>query len=122
MGKVVHFEIPVDDPDRARTFYRDAFGWEFQGYGDQPYWLTEPDDEGGMGGADGALIGRGEIHQHPVVIIGVADIDAAMKAVADAGGEVLGERTAVPTMGWSAYAQDPEGNVIGMWQPDPDAA
>jgi predicted enzyme related to lactoylglutathione lyase len=26
-GRVVHFEIPFDDGDRARQFYRDAFGW-----------------------------------------------------------------------------------------------
>ena len=25
--KVVHFEIPADDLDRARAFYREAFGW-----------------------------------------------------------------------------------------------
>ena len=26
-GRVVHFEIPFDDGDRARKFYREAFGW-----------------------------------------------------------------------------------------------
>jgi predicted enzyme related to lactoylglutathione lyase len=25
-GKVVHFEIPFDDGDRARTFYGETFG------------------------------------------------------------------------------------------------
>lgn len=28
MTKIVHFEIPADDPQRASTFYRDALGWE----------------------------------------------------------------------------------------------
>ena len=27
-GRVVHFEIPFDDGDRARAFYLDLFGWE----------------------------------------------------------------------------------------------
>ena len=27
-GKVVHFEIPFDDGDRARNFYREVFGWQ----------------------------------------------------------------------------------------------
>ena len=86
MGKVVHFEIPVDDPDRAKTFYETAFGWSFQGYGDQPYWLTAigPEDAGGI---EGALIGRGDVHAHPVVIIDVDDIDAAMQGAIDAGAE-----------------------------------
>ena len=27
-GRVVHFEIPFDNGDRARSFYRDLFGWQ----------------------------------------------------------------------------------------------
>jgi predicted enzyme related to lactoylglutathione lyase len=27
-ARVVHFEVPYDDGDRARSFYRDVFGWE----------------------------------------------------------------------------------------------
>ena len=27
-GKVVHFELPADDVERARAFYTDAFGWQ----------------------------------------------------------------------------------------------
>lgn len=32
MDKVVHFEIPVDDLDRAKKFYSSIFGWELQYY------------------------------------------------------------------------------------------
>ena len=28
MDKVVHFEIPVDDWDRAIKFYKNNFGWD----------------------------------------------------------------------------------------------
>lgn len=28
MGKVVHFEIPADDVERAKKFYGSIFGWE----------------------------------------------------------------------------------------------
>ena len=28
--KVVHFEVPYDDADRARGFYSDVFGWQIQ--------------------------------------------------------------------------------------------
>jgi predicted enzyme related to lactoylglutathione lyase len=27
-GRVVHFEVPFDDGDRARAFYQNAFGWD----------------------------------------------------------------------------------------------
>ena len=40
MSKVVHFEIPVDDPDRAAGFYRNALGWEASRFADEPYWLV----------------------------------------------------------------------------------
>ena len=29
-GRVVHFEVPFDDGDRARSFYKEAFGWQLQ--------------------------------------------------------------------------------------------
>lgn len=32
-GKVVHFEIPIDDGDRAVAFYREAFGWSLERWG-----------------------------------------------------------------------------------------
>jgi len=30
MDKVVHFEIPADDVDRAKDFYGSVFGWQLQ--------------------------------------------------------------------------------------------
>ena len=30
MRKVVHFEIPADDLDRAKNFYGLVFGWDLQ--------------------------------------------------------------------------------------------
>ena len=28
MNKIVHFEIPFDDKEKAMKFYKDIFGWE----------------------------------------------------------------------------------------------
>ncbi len=28
MPRVVHFEIHIDEPDRAAKFYKELFGWE----------------------------------------------------------------------------------------------
>jgi predicted enzyme related to lactoylglutathione lyase len=30
VAKVVHFEIPADNVDRAKNFYGSIFGWELQ--------------------------------------------------------------------------------------------
>lgn len=114
MSKVVHFEIPVDDAERASAFYRDAFRWDIA-TGDQPYWLVKAgaDDEPG---ADGALIGRGEVHQSPVVVVGVDDLDDVLGRIEKLGGTVLQGRLEIPHVGWSAYVRDTEGNTIGLFQ------
>lgn len=121
MSKIVHFEIPVDDADRASAFYRDVLGWQILGFGEEPYWLVTagPDDEPG---ANGALIGRGDIHQHPVLIAGVEAIDDALRRVEEAGGRVVQGKSAVPGVGWSAYMVDSEGNTVGLFESDPNAS
>jgi predicted enzyme related to lactoylglutathione lyase len=120
MSKIVHFEIPVDDAARATAFYRDALGWEFSGFGDQPYWLVRAgtDDEPG---ANGALLARGELHRSPVLIVGVNDLDAALARVESSGGRVLQGKLAVPGVGWAAYFADSEENTIGLFEPDANA-
>ncbi len=121
MPKIVHFEIPVDDPRRAVAFYHDTLGWEISHYGDQPYWLVRAGDDGEPG-ANGALVGREELHQGPVLIAGVADIDEVLGRVGRLGGEVIQGKLPVPGVGWSAYIRDSEGNTIGLFQPDASAA
>jgi uncharacterized protein len=32
-GRLVHFEIQAEDPDRAQGFYEQVFGWSFQDSG-----------------------------------------------------------------------------------------
>lgn len=120
MSKIVHFEIPVDDVHRATAFYSDVLGWEVSQYDDQPYWLVRAgaDEEQGAGGA---LIERGELHQTPVLIAAVANMDDALTRVEQAGGKIAQGKMPIPTMGWAAYVRDPEGNTIGFFQVDPNA-
>jgi len=120
MSKVVHFEIPADDPERAVSFYRDVLGWQSSQFGDDPYWLIQAGEEGELG-ADGAISGRDEIHRVPVVIASVEDIVAALARVTTHGGVIVQEQLPVPGMGWSAYFKDPEGNTVGLFQSDQTA-
>jgi uncharacterized protein len=120
MAKIVHFEIPADDPRRAGTFYHDALGWQISRFGDEPYWLVRAgaDDEPG---ANGALVVREDLHRSPVVIAGVVDIDDVLGRVESCGGKVAQGKLPVPGMGWSAYVLDSEGNTIGLFQQDANA-
>lgn len=30
MPRIIHFDIPADDPTRAQKFYQEVFGWTFE--------------------------------------------------------------------------------------------
>jgi Bleomycin resistance protein-like N-terminal len=57
MPSVVHFEIAVDDPERAIKFYSTVFGWKIQKWDQFDYWLASTKHEGEVG-IDGALMKR----------------------------------------------------------------
>ena len=125
MGKVVHFEIPTDDLDRAKAFYAEVFGWKLDtmqmpGGGDYTGATTTPVDDTMTptepGSINGALVDRGEGNSAPVVTIDVEDIDAALQQISAAGGSTVTPRTTIPGMGAFAYFKDSEGNVTGLWE------
>jgi predicted enzyme related to lactoylglutathione lyase len=128
MGRVVHFELHAADPDRARLFYEEVFGWEIARVGVMPYWLvrTGPEDETGI---DGGIVQRrgsdpsvGQPVNAYVCTVQVDDLDDTLGRVTDAGGEVVVDRQAILGVGWHAYVKDSEGNLLGVMQPDPAAA
>jgi uncharacterized protein len=117
-SRVVHFEIPIDEPDRAVAFYRNVFGWNVAKWGPVDYWTMTTGAAPGPG-AEGALTPRGEAPEGVVVYVGVDDIDHALRSIQEAGGTVLTDKMPIPTMGWSARFRDTEGNIIGLFQTDP---
>jgi uncharacterized protein len=121
-GRVVHFEVPFDDPDRARSFYREVFGWQIQEMADMGYNMvsTGPAGTDGMPSEPG-FIGGGMMKRQapvstPVITVEVDDIDATLSEVAARGGSVAGPKMAVGDMGFAAYFLDSEGNLMGLWQ------
>lgn len=120
MPKVVHFEIPVDDPDRAVAFYRDAFHWEIAQHGPVDYWLasTGPREEPG---ADGALTRRTPDQPSTVVVVGVDSVDDFLDRVRQAGGDVVAGRQPVPGVGWSATSGIRRATWVGLFEEDPSA-
>lgn len=121
-GKVVHFEIPFDDGQRARSFYRDVFGWQLQEIPEMDYTMVESGPSGEQGPTEPGYIGGGMLERStstapgPVIVIDVDDIDVALEKIEKLGGSTVVGRTPVADMGFSAYFTDPEGNVIGLWE------
>ncbi len=125
MPKIVHFELPFDDADRANKFYGDVFGWKSSNWdGPEEYYLQDTGGNDEPYGIGGALIARGSAVNAggTLVVIGVDDLDAYVAKVSAAGCEIVTPRTAVPGVGWFANFRDTEGNVVGMFMDDNNAA
>lgn len=126
MGRVVHFEIHAEDPERAAAFYRTLFRWQVARWdGPMEYWtvVTGPDGEPGING--GLLRRRGTIDGTAVIAyvctVQVDDVDAALREAVSLGGSVAVPKMPIPGMGWLGYLKDTEGNIVGVMQADPAA-
>ncbi len=114
---IVHFEIPATDVEKLADFYRRVFGWEIE-KGEIPgieYWLISTGPRGESVG--GGLYRRMGPTDRPRNFVMVDAIDAAIRAFTDAGGTEAVGKMEVPGMGWSYVGADPEGNLIGLFQP-----
>jgi uncharacterized protein len=118
-GKIVHFELPAADADRASGFWNGLFGWglgasampEFdyrmaQVSDDQAVAVFPSDDKAGTG---------------PIVYFETPDIEASI-AKARALGGAAEDKSPVPGHGWFAACKDTEGNTFSLWQQDESAA
>ena len=122
-NRVVHFEIPFDDGDRARQFYGDVFGWQLMNMPEMNYTIvsTGPTDpEKGAtepGFINGGMLSREEAATPgPVVVVDVDSIDETLQRIGGLGGSTVVGKVPVGDMGFAAYFTDPEGNVVGLWE------
>ena len=129
MGRVIHFEIQVDDPARAEAFYTTVFGWKAEQAMEEPaeYWLFHTGEES-TPGIDGAMMrrmgpppsGGGDPVVGYLCTISVDDVEASAEAVKANGGQVLMEPPdEIPGVGIFCYCKDTEGNTFGMLQQVP---
>jgi predicted enzyme related to lactoylglutathione lyase len=123
-GRVVHFEIPADDGERAATFYTEAFGWSMVGVPGMDYTMvgTTPSGPDGapseVGSINGGMFVRSEEFppRTPIITVDVEDIDASLAKIGELGGTTVSPRMPVDDMGFAAYFKDTEGNVLGLWE------
>lgn len=118
MHRMVHFELHSPDVKKTNAFFADVFGWKLQQFGEHPYWIAVTGEGRGI---DGGIMASRDGQQRTVNTIEVADLDAHMQQVKDAGGQIVVERMPIPGVGWLAYGTDPVGVLFGMMQPDSNA-
>ena len=117
-GKLVHFELPVRDTGRAKTFWGGVFGWEFGDSampGMEYYLVRTGEDQGG------AVMSSEQQAAAPVVYFDTDDIDASIRKVRELGGDAAG-KVPIPHVGWFSRCTDPEGIAFSLFESDESAA
>ncbi len=120
---IVHFEIPAEDVEALKKFYSNVFGWKTVDIPQMGYVMlhTVPTDEKGMlqePGLNGGMYKKTERTQVPVNYVQVESVDEYVDKVMKNGGKLLMPKQHVPTVGYMAWIADPEGNPLGLLQPE----
>jgi uncharacterized protein len=120
MGRpVVHFEIGVADAARSKDFYGELFGWQIQ-LDENGYGLVDTDAGSGI---DGGILQRPEgVPSYVTFYVGVEDLEPALERAEKLGGKTIMEPMEVPGVGWFAMILDPDGNQVGLFKEQAEAA
>lgn len=116
MATIVHFDVPAEDPERAKKFYASLFDFKYQLVPEFQYNLITTTNLDGTPGVGGGLGKRMAPSQHMMNYFGVKSIDASMKQVEKLGGKLVSPKMPVPGMGWLVNCMDTEGNAFGLWE------
>jgi predicted enzyme related to lactoylglutathione lyase len=104
MGDLLYSVLPSADDEKARRFYGELFGWEFTPGNHEHGWnILNVEPPAGLFGA-----GAGPI----IVYFQVADIEAAVTTVKEAGGTPGAVQP--NSKGWHADCVDDQGTAFGL--------
>jgi predicted enzyme related to lactoylglutathione lyase len=114
-GQITHIEFPADDLERAKRFYGELFGWQYQPMeGFDGYFLFSTGAAEQIGGGIGT---RGEAVSDKVrLYIETDSIDALLPRVPGLGGSLVTEKSEIPGQGWYAVIVDSEGTEVGLYE------
>lgn len=129
---IVHFEIQVSDPERAKSFYKDVFDWKIEkleGTDFYGVWTGRSKyPNGSVVGLDGGLsLKEGDRPAHDSALnaflctVEINDIEATLKKIMAAGGTIIKPKYVLPQVGWLATCADPDGNQFSLIQSDTTA-
>ena len=109
LGNVTFLELGTADADVSKTqaFFSDIFGWTFNAMPQGGGWFQAPTMRVGLHPND--------THPQIYVFFEVSDLEQAMNAVSEAGGEAEAP-TDEPGFGRFSICRDPQGIPFGLHQ------
>ncbi len=108
-----HIEIRTRDLEKAKAFYENLFDWKVTEGHEVNYFSI---DTGGKPGV-GLFQAPKQIPLGVTAHVLVDEIEDKLKKIRELGGRIIVGKQKVPQRGWFAVFADPEGNIIGLWQP-----
>jgi len=115
-GKFYWNELMTDDVEKAKAFYAATLGWSFS---EMPmeegrtYYLAHLGDEMVGGLMDKTDLLPPEVPPHWFPYINVDDLDARLKLLEQAGGQIIRPPFSVPGVGMIAIVTDATGAAMG---------
>ena len=122
-GKVIWHDLLTHTPEASRQFYAELFGWTFEdpgldlGFGPPGSYQLIRNNGNLIGGMfDTTVIPeRGNVSQW-ITVVSVADVDAAVAAATEQGGEILTPPTQLASRGSIAVLKDSTGALLAVLQ------
>jgi predicted enzyme related to lactoylglutathione lyase len=116
-GTPCWIDLMTSDPDAARRFYGELFGWTFEVGGPETFYYTTCLKNGlKVAGLSGRPPGMDAPLRWSVYFC-VEDADAATRAIEREGGKALFPVMDVLELGRMGSYADPTGVTFGVWQP-----
>jgi len=126
MSQVAHYSINADDVARARSFYEKVFSWKFEAYGPPDFFMVSE------GSAKVHTTLRGSLQKRRELVKGVRmtgfectisvdSIEKTAAAIEKNGGKIVMQICTLAGIGRLLFFQDPEGNLAGAMEYDPNA-
>jgi uncharacterized protein len=116
-------ELNTRDPEAAKAFYGDLFGWsfeekEFEGTGAYTAITLGEETVGGLIDITDRV--PAEVPAHWLVYFAVEDAEAAIETTKEWGGDVAAGPFDIAEVGRIAVVKDPFGAFFAVIQPDPE--
>jgi predicted enzyme related to lactoylglutathione lyase len=125
-GSFIWYELMTPDPGAAKAFYDAVVGWDVEPEASVPgmdYRMIRRSDGGNAGGLARLTDDMRGHGARPVWLgyIGVADVDATIRAVEADGAKVMMPAMDIADVGRIALVADPDGAPIYLMTPAPEA-
>ena len=118
--RIIHFEVPVSDPQKASEFFTNVFGWNIKthsgSWGSITTMETGAESETGVNGSFFLKSTVPSDFWRIINSIEVDDLESILQRVKNNGGNIIFGPIQYANLGRMAYFRDPEGNILGLFE------